>query len=108
MNELIKAAKAVIDQYDYTGTVEEAEAVNWLVDAVERAENPPTDFDKWWAQTEIWPSEYTAAASAWIAAQQAERGRIKEIINMFLAECSEDGEWVNCCNELLEKIDDDT
>ena len=38
MNELLAAAKAVIDLYDYTGTVEECEAVNRLIAAVERAE----------------------------------------------------------------------
>ena len=82
MNELLAAAKAVIDLYEYTGTIEECEAVNRLYDAVERAENPLNDFDKWWGQTEIWPSEYTAAASAWIAAQQAERERIRARVRL--------------------------
>ena len=39
MNELLAAAKAVIDLYDYTGPLDECEAINRLIDAVERAES---------------------------------------------------------------------
>ena len=92
MNELLDAAKAVIEA---ANTGDRWCAIANLKTAVERAENPQTDFDKWWEQTEIWPSEYTAAASAWTAAQQAERERIKSIIE------SMDVPWW-----LVEKIDD--
>ena len=45
------------------------------------------------------------AGHIWDAAQLAERERMKAIIKQFSAECSEDGEWIGCCNELLENID---
>ena len=45
------------------------------------------------------------AGHIWDAAQLAERERIKAIIRQFSAECSEDGEWVRCCEEILEVID---
>lgn len=41
MNELIASAKIVCDVYDYTGPLDECEAVNRLYEAVQRAESSP-------------------------------------------------------------------
>lgn len=76
--ELLDAAKAVIDLYDYTGTVEEAEAVNRLVDAVERAGKPSADFMGWWKTYPLNTYGMAPAFHGWEAGQQAERERLRQ------------------------------
>ena len=111
MNELIEAAKAVIDLYDYTGTEEECEAVNRLSDAVERAEKQEavgfneymkTTFGFTGSDGQIY--SMPTYKKLWIAAQQAERERIKSLI----ADIGTSGknECWDCCETILEKIDE--
>jgi hypothetical protein len=84
MSDLLEAAKAVCDQYDYTGTVEECEAVNRLIAAVERAEKQEAvGYDDWLNAHDVcYPLDRIDefAEAAWIAAQQAERERCRKIV----------------------------
>lgn len=106
MNELLQAAKAVIDADDIPTR---CNAISKLRAAVDRAEKQDAvGFDEWWDANADLKYKFVPIGQAkqlWTAAQQAERERLKEIIKQFSSECSEDGEWVRCCNELLEKID---
>lgn len=106
MSELLRAAKAVIDLYDYTGPVDECEAINRLIDAVEQAEKPPAYFMEWWETFPLKTHDVVPAVHAWeagfTAAQQAEREKIKDIIKGHAS-----GGWVRCCNQILEMIDDE-
>ena len=88
MQELIEAAKAVVDLYAYTGTVEECEAVNRLYDAVERAESDKVDRD----------DDLFAAC---MYGAKTERERIKEIVRKAIPEKL----WVYR-QAIVEKIDD--
>jgi hypothetical protein len=103
MNELIDAAKAVCDQYDYTGTVEECEAVNRLYAAVERAEKQDANFEEWFVKNYKGVFDlaiYESIKAAWITAKQGERGRIKQIIHYQFSELVSD------LSEVMEMIDD--
>lgn len=92
MSELLEAAKAVIDGWDNYGGTTQAK-IQLLRAAVEQAEKPPTGFFDWWHSHEFGNYGIHHAHMAWIAAQQAERERIKKIL----------GEWVG--GELMERID---
>ena len=105
MNELLQAAKAVIEATD---TGDRWCAIANLSAAVERAEKQEAAVQIWYRKH--WEAmEHKSRAwlswEVWQAAQQAERERIKAVIRQFSAECSEDGEWVMCCDELLENIE---
>lgn len=107
MSELLQAAKAVIEYWDAEATNNlQNEVIDNLRAAVDRAEKQEAvGFEEWWVTPNGCLNKYECE-TAWTAGQQAERERIKTIIKRFSSECSEDGEWVRCCNELLEKIDE--
>lgn len=83
MSELLQAAKAVIDLYDYTGPLDECEAINRLIAAVDRAEKQKyTGFEEWWDKNADLKYKFVPIGQAkqlWnaasTAAQQAERER---------------------------------
>lgn len=78
MNDLLQAAKAVIAEWDYYGNVY-WEKIKTLRDAVERAEEQEAvGFEDWWRTADHIDGEITADR-VWIAAQQAERERIKDL-----------------------------
>ena len=104
MSELLQAAKTMVEWFE--STTKEDAPVDDLRAAVERAEKQDVaEFEEWWGQTEIWPSEYTAAASAWIAAQLAERERIKDIVDTIGVQGEHDA-WFDACVKIMEAIDD--
>lgn len=89
MNELLQAAKAVIDLYDYTGPLDECEAINRLIAAVERAENAIKGTD--------------AYEHGYMAGQKAMKAHERERIKVIVREVT--GGFGNC-DRLMEKIDD--
>lgn len=89
MNELLQAAKAVIDEWDVAGQLGQVD-VNYLRAAVERAEKQeakpwtkpiPTDFKEWWETYALNKYGMGPAYHAWSAGQQAERERILDILH---------------------------
>lgn len=102
MNELLDAAKAVIEMWDQSPPIEHCQRRATLRDAVEQAEKPSDDFMKWWRDSyPINKFGIVPAFHGWQAGQQAERERIKEIVKNHAS-----GGWVRCCTKILEKIDD--
>ena len=94
MKDLIDAAKAVVDWWEDKDPSDLP--IERLIAAVERADKPPADFESWYDENIEGCFDvgiYDSTKSAWVAAQQAERERIKKIL----------GEWVG--GELMEKID---
>lgn len=77
MNELIEAAKAVIERWDAHHVVIDGTLVADLRAAVERAENPPADYNEWTARHS---GQTVSPYELWTAAQQAERERCREIV----------------------------
>lgn len=106
MSELIDAAKAVIDLYDYTGPLDECEAINRLIAAVERAEKPPAGFRDWWESDERGWYGIEIGAAAWAAAQQAERERIRARVMMLGKDWILDTTVQQYANALLEDGDE--
>ena len=106
MNELIKAAKAVIEKWDLIKPDQVPAYIKELHAAVERAEKPPAYFMEWWETFPLKTDDVVPAVHAWeagfTAAQQAEREKIKDIIKGHAS-----GGWVRCCNQILEMIDDE-
>ena len=91
MKDLIEAAKAVDEDWHNGNTKVSHRVMQLLRAAVEQAEKPPADYEGWVRENAgkrgyLW--------DAWIAAQQAERERIKKIL----------GKWVG--GELMEKINE--
>ena len=84
MSELLQAAKAAISAMDTLHV-----QVPWvrpvfeqLRAAVERVEKQEVaGFEDWWGHQDTWHCYKNAARKSWTAAQQAERERIKAIIN---------------------------
>ena len=78
MNELLQAAKAVIDRWDDPIVREDYWVFNDVIArlraAVERAENPPTDYNEWTSKNS---GRVLSAHEVWTDAQQAERERIR-------------------------------
>lgn len=96
MNELIKAAKAVIARWDLSplsvdritlddlrAAVERAENIKWPHD-VRRSRNPSEDLDQWLqSRVEDDPcAEPPYDEEIWTAAQQAERERIRARVRL--------------------------
>ena len=77
MNELIAAAKAVIERWDAHHVVIDGTLVADLRAAVERAENPPANYNEWTARHS---GQTVSPYELWTAAQQAERERCREIV----------------------------
>lgn len=103
MRELIAAAKAVVDRWDNYQTVMDGRVIYDLRAAVERAEN----------QTEmtIAVKDYTdeisgAYAGGYNAGQQAERERVKEIIQAIGVQGEHD-QWFDACDTIMQAIDAD-
>ena len=108
MNELLQAAKAVIDRWDNYSTIMDSRVIHDLRAAVERAVKPPAYFDEWMANnstSEMRSADRVDLFGIWYAAQHAERERIRGEIETLKSNCSDDGEWRECCNEILEMID---
>ena len=110
MNELIEAAKAVIEMWDNSPPVEWCQRRAALRAAVERAEKQeakpwtrpiPSDFKEWWETYALIKYGMGPAYHAWSAGQQAERERIKDIIYDYRDVFSEGGLCL-----IVEKIDD--
>lgn len=102
MNDLITAAKAVIEMWDQSPPIEHCQRRATLRDAVERAEKPSVDFMEWWKTFPLNTYGIVPAFHGWEAGQQAEREKIKDIIKGQAS-----GGWVRCCNQILEMIDDE-
>lgn len=78
MNELLQAAKAVIDA---TSTGDRWCAIANLKSAVERAEKQETvGFAEWWGRNKKYCETPFLVYNCWTAAQQAERERCREIV----------------------------
>lgn len=105
MNELIAAAKAVINHWDFHATWKLEPKLSTLRAAVERAEKQESSrFKDWWKEHSIewgWTLTEIDAERFWTAAQQAERERIKNIVRKAIPEKM----WVYE-QAILEKIDD--
>ena len=102
MNELIRAAKAVIAEWDDRQVVGDRK----LRAAVERAEKQEAvGFEEWWNEHVAFDEPHRKAndRKTWIAATQAERERIKDIIKTVGVQC-DNGTWVKC-ETIMEKID---
>ena len=103
MNELIDAAKAVIDIWQNQGIFHvSSDHMTRLRAAVERAEEPPAGFDEWLStHNSAYPADEWVefGRDAYKAAQQAERERIKEIIRYEL------GALVSDLSDVMEMID---
>lgn len=106
MNELLDAAKSVIDDWD---SGDRWCAIAHLRAAVDRAEKQEAvGFDWWWQRQGpkyCWDSYAETARAAWTAAQQAERERIKAIIKAVGVQGNSDS-WFAACDTILEKLDD--
>lgn len=103
MNELITAAKGVIESWDHGRPIQIR--LKNLRAAVERAEKQNvTDFEEWWLDQELSDCNRGAAKIVWTAAQQDERKRIKDIIATLGVSGIHDM-WFDCCDRLMEKID---
>lgn len=94
MNDLIAAAKAVIDELSsgmpHDGVSEEAEDA--LRAAVEQAESQEAvGFDAWWESAGC--GGYWNAHAAWMAAQQAERERIRSRVQIAAEKNWKAGDW---------------
>lgn len=105
MNELLQAAKAVIESWDRIWIVGTDVKIKKLRAAVERAENPPAGFEEWWSFQGFYPVSKKYAKELWQAAQQAERERIRDIINSVLDVNGRDDDWYVACNLIMERID---
>ena len=83
MNDLLVAAKAVIECWDDPKEPAVMHVDN-LRAAVERAEDPPAYFMEWWETFPLKTDDVVPAVHAWeagfTAAQQAERERCREIV----------------------------
>ena len=110
MNDLLKAAKDVIECFDtpkrYYSDRHFADTMQLLRDAVERSEKQEATGFIEWAQNNILlcdpeePDEVYIGVSVWTAAQQAERERIKNIVRKAIPKKM----WVYE-QVILEKID---
>lgn len=98
MNELLEAAKAVIERWDSGRGI--WDAISDLRAAVERADKPPADFMVWWKTFPLNTYGIVPAFHGWEAGQQAERERIKEIIKYQF------GGLVSDLSEVMEMIDE--
>ena len=104
MNELITAAKAVIEDLGFLSDA----SIDGLRAAVERAEKQEdVGFEEWLStHNYAYPADQWVefGRHAWTAAQQAERERIKSLI----ADIGTSGrnECWDCCETILEKIDE--
>lgn len=115
MNDLIKAAKAVIDTWSNLwvhvplSSLKEQHnhGMRKLREAVDKADNLPSDFHEWYSSPDSrhLSGSYQNALETWYCAQQAairvERERIKQIITYQF------GELVSDLSEVMEMIDDD-
>lgn len=110
-NELLQAAKAVIDDLDNPRVCNvRYKAHQALRAAVERAEKQEAVGFDWWL------SEHTKelmtwdvasfARLVWLAAQQAERERITKIVES-VSHLGKGyiGSWTDCCDTIMERID---
>ena len=105
MNELLAAAKAVIDRWDAHHVVVDGTLIADLRAAVERAEKPSDDFMKWWRDSyPINKFGIVPAFHGWQAGQQAERERIKDLLGQS-SDWFENDQMAQA-NWLLEKIDE--
>ena len=101
MNELLTAAKAVIADWDDRQVVGDRN----LRAAVERAEEPVADFDKWVFEQDVDNcGKIGLMELAWQAAKQAERERIRDIIKAVAVQGNSDA-WFDACDTIMEKID---
>ena len=73
MSDLLEAAKAVIGEFGYLNLTR----IEKLRAAVERAENPPANYNEWTARHS---GQTVSPYELWTAAQQAERERCREIV----------------------------
>ena len=97
MNELIEAAKAVIERWDMHGCVMEKVLIDGLRAAVERAENPPANYNEWTARHS---GQTVSPYELWTAAQLAEREKW-----VRAAKRMEEEHSYKYLDELLEMID---
>ena len=112
MNELIDAAKAVIQRWEtplWKDAPPTAEYIYRLRDAVERAEKQEAvGFEEWWKSQHIqdypWGERKNSSMKAWTAAQLAERERIKDLFRQS-SDWFEDDQMAQA-KWLMEKIDD--
>ena len=102
MRELIEAAEAVIGRWDRSPLSVDSLTMNDLRAAVEQAEKQEAVGFEEWIKATPW-TEWTAK-SAWIAAQQAERERIKDIVVELIYP---EDPWIHY-STILEKIDAST
>lgn len=104
MNELIKAAKAVIEKWDLIKPEQVPAYIKELHAAVERAENPPADYNAWTAKN---AGEVLSAHEVWTAAQQAERERIRARAKIAAEKVWRAGDWfIGPQDHILEKFVD--
>ena len=82
MNELLQAAKAVIERWDAHHVVVDGTLIADLRAAVERADKQEAvGFEEWWDANADLKYKFVPIGQAkqlWTAAQQAERERIKQ------------------------------
>lgn len=109
MSELIEAAKAVIN-YEHDTNYCFVDRVSELRAAVEEFERQEAvGFNEWLStqkytyQADDW-LEINFGKSAWTAAQQAERARIRDIIKAVGVQGEHD-KWFECADAIMEKID---
>lgn len=103
MSALIEAAKAVIAEWDNQQVVGDRK----LRAAVERAEKQEVDFVKWWERTYGGKTCRAFAEDSWKTAQQAERERIKKMIDDMI---DQDDPWIHFSTllEIIDGPDDDS
>lgn len=94
MSSLLNAAKAVIDA---ANTGDRWCAIARLRDAVERAENPPANYNEWTARHS---GQTVSPYELWTAAQQAEREKWVRAVKRM-----EEDHSYKYLDELLEMID---
>ena len=105
MNDLLAAAKAVIERWENHLMVLDGTLIKNLRAAVERAETVPTEFEEYWITQGFVAEERQTVLTIWSDAQQAERERLKDSIKSICAQDYEGGEWHSCGEALLEMID---
>lgn len=93
MNDLLTAAKAVIEMWDQSPPIEHCQRRATLRAAVERAEKPPADFMGWWKTFPLNTYGIVPAFHGWEAGQQAERERIRSRVQIAAEKTWPAGDW---------------